>query len=137
MKNILVLKTSSDATINRLFSELRECHIDCLIASSEIEKYRNLFPKINFIDIHREGFYDIESELIYEISLKNYDEMYITLSGTVGHNYGNVMELIIQFNCKKNYFYNCNGEKTLIPKYNSIKTFACMCLIKLFEFRYR
>lgn len=136
MKNVLVLKTSSDSTLNRLFEELSDAKIDCLIASSELHKYKKLFPQINFIDIHKEGFYDISQDLIVEIAAKKYDELYITLSGAVGHNFGNVMELIIQFNSTKSFFYNCNGERIQIPKSNFIKDFFCMCYIKMIELLY-
>lgn len=121
MKKILVFKTSVDTTIKRLFYDLGKEYIDCLIPSSHIERYKSTYPYINFIDICQEGFYDLPSEVISMISMKSYDQVYITLSGIKGYNYGNVMEIVAKVDFTEAFFYNCNGDKIIIPKQNIIK----------------
>lgn len=130
MGHILIFKTSTDATMKRLISELDKQEIDCLIQSSQIGRYNAEYPYINFIDICQEGFYDLPLEIIDRISSKLYDQVYVTFSGIKGHNYGNVMELVCKVNYKHAFFYNCNGDKTEIPKKNLIKDTLCSLYIK-------
>lgn len=136
MENILVLKTSADATMKRLFHDLKEENIDCLIQSSQIERYQAEYPNVHFIDIYQEGFYDLPYDVISEVSGKIYDQLCVTLSGVMGHNYGNVMELVSKINFKKAFFYNCNGDKTEIPKPDLIKDTLCRAYIKIISFIY-
>lgn len=136
MNNILVLKTSTDATMKRLFHDLKEENIDCLIQSSQMERYRTEYPKVRFIDIRQEGFYELPSDVISEVSGKTYDQLYVTFSGITGHNYGNVMELVSKVKFRKAFFYNCNGDKTEIPKPGLIKDTLCRAYIKVISFIY-
>ena len=51
MEKILVFKTSADATIQRLFSELEDGvnrSIDCLVQHSQVISYKQKYPFINF-----------------------------------------------------------------------------------------
>ncbi len=118
--------------MKRLFQELEELekNIDCLIQSSQIDRYKTEYPYINFIDIHQEGFYDVSFNVVHEMCQKTYDQVYITFSGIKGHNYGNVMELVSKVNFKKAFFYNCNGDKVVIPKKNALKDTLCWLYIK-------
>jgi len=125
LEKILIFKTSTDMTMKRLFHELREKDIDCLIQSSQINRYRIEYPYINFIDICQEGFYDLPFGIVDEMRQKIYDQVYITFSGIKGHNYGNVMELVSQMNFKRAFFYNCNGDRTEIPQANKVKDMIC------------
>lgn len=136
MEKILVFKTSTDATIKRLFQELGEKNIDCLIQSSQIGRYRTEYPHINFIDICQEGFYDLPPKVIAGVSERAYDQLYITFSGIKGHNYGNVMKLVNEMNFKSGFFYNCNGDRVEIPKRNIIKDAICRLYIGWIGFIY-
>lgn len=136
MEKILVFKTSADATIKRLFHELESRDIDCLIQSSQIARYKEEYPYVNFIDICQEGFYDLPGKVTEMISKKRYDQVYVTFSGIKGHNYGNVMELVSKVHFKKAFFYNCNGDRTEIPEQNVIKDRLCRVFIALVSFMY-
>lgn len=136
MQNILIFKTSSDNTMYRLFQELGKRNIDCLIQSSQMGRYQVKYPYINFIDIQQEGFYNLSSEIITQISSKVYAQLYVTFSGTKGYNYGNVMELVDMVNFKSAFFYNCNGDKVRIPKKNVIKDMLCRLYVKWIGFVY-
>ena len=136
MRAILIFKTSADTTITRLFRDLSNENIDCLIPSSQIERYRSRYPKINFIDICQEGFYDLPAKITDKISSKTYDQLYVTFSGIKGHNYGNVMELVSKVNYRSAFFYNCNGDMTAIPRPNKIKDMLCRGYIEVINFVY-
>lgn len=127
--DILVFKTSSDTTMFKLLEEIRGNNIDCFIQSSEIKRYADRYNNVNFIDIQGEGFYNISESIYNFISEKIYDEIYITFSGYVGHNYGNIIEILQKIRFRKAYFYNCDGERTCIPKQNVIKDFLCKVFI--------
>ena len=134
MKRILVFKTSSDSTMYRLFEEIIDGEIDCLIQSSQIRRYEGKYQNINFIDIKNEGFYDLPSAVLKEITKIKYDEIYITFSGTIGHNYGNVIEILQQTSFEKAFFYNCDGNRTSIPKPNVLKDSLCRVFIWIVQF---
>ena len=135
-KIILIFRTASDATMKRLFHELKNQNIDCLIQSSQFARYKKEYPSIHFIDICREGFYDLPDEVTKAIAEKEYDQLYVTFSGIKGHNYGNVMELVSKMRFKKAFFYNCNGDKVEIPKPNAIKDKLCRAYIAAVSFVY-
>lgn len=136
MEKILVFKTAADATMKRLFHDLESSDIDCLIQSSQITRYREEYPYINFIDICQEGFYDLPTDVIRMMTEKNYNQLYVTFSGIKGHNYGNVMELVSKVHFKKAFFYNCNGDKTEIPEQNVIKDKLYRAYIAFVSFVY-
>lgn len=136
MSSILIFKTSVDATVKRLIHELGEQEIDCLIQSSQVEKYEAEYPYINFIDILQESFYDLTREVTDRIVSKKYDKVFVTFSGINGHNYGNIMELVSKVNFKSAFFYNCDGDKTEIPRYKPLKDVICRLYIKWVGFRY-
>lgn len=71
-----------------------DCDIDCLIQTSQVERYKALYPNINFIDIQAEVFYDLASAVMDKVRHIRYEQLYVTLSGIVGHNYGNVMSIV-------------------------------------------
>lgn len=135
-RKILIFRTSIDATMENLFRELASKDIDCLIQSSQIDRYCTKYPYVNFVDIRQEGFYDLPVDVIDRISKKVYDELYVTFSGTNGHNYGNVMGLVGKVHFKKAFFYNCNGDKTEIPRPDLIKDMLCRAYIKFVDFIY-
>lgn len=122
--------------MEKLFFELKNRDIDCLIQSSQIERYREEYPYINFIDISQETFFNLPDEVIRRISENNYDQLYVTFSGIKGHNCGNVMGLVSKVHFRKAFFYNCNGDKTEIPKQNIIKDMLCKVYIILVSFVY-
>lgn len=134
---ILVLKTSSDTTIQKLFKELDgvgEKDIDCLIQSSQVDRYRKEYSDINFIDIHRERFDNISPEIMELISEKFYDRLYITFSGVNGYDFWNVIEYASKVCYRRAFFYNCNGEQAEIPRKNIIKETLVRLYIKWNDF---
>lgn len=136
--HILIFKTSADSTMNMLLEELNDldCDIDCLIQTSQIERYKTLYPKVNFIDIQAEGFYNLPSGVMNKVSQNKYEQLYVTLSGVVGHNYGNVMSIVSKIVYKEAFFYNCNGEKITIPSPNFLKDFICRVYIGFLDLIY-
>lgn len=136
MGDILVFRTSTDATMKRLFQDLGKEKIDCLIQSSQINKYKTKYSYINFIDIFQESFYDVPDEVVHMMCQKVYDQVYVTFSGTTGHNYGNVMELLSKMNYKSAFFYNCNGDKFEIHRKHILKDMICRLYIKWIGFFY-
>ena len=137
MARILVLRTSTDFTIMRLFKELDCDDVDCLIQSSQLQRYRDMFPNVRFIDIKSEGFYDIPYEIISSISNIVYDQIYIAFSGFVGHNYGNVVELVNQCSYRKLFFYNCDSEKIQAPQYGILEEKLILLYMKIVRMNIR
>ena len=138
MKNILVFKTSTDATMERLFHTLGDLgSIDCLIQASQIDRYRSIYPNVHFVDIEREGFYDLPTYVLEQIYGKEYDELYVTFSGISGYNYGNVMSIVEHVRSKACFFYNGNGERIAMPTMNRWKDFLLKCYIVLMDWIYR
>ena len=136
MKKILVLKTSTDATMHRLFEEIKDNEIVCLIQPSQIDRYRKRYPNIKFIDILKEGFYDLPEDVMLSINGIVFDELYVTYSGIVGHNYGNVMAIVDKIDRKKAFFYNINGDKVEIPVFGKMRNLICRLYIKMCELIY-
>lgn len=136
MEKILVFRTSTDATIKKLFHELEGKNIDCLVQHSQVDRYRAEYPHINFIDICQEGFYDLPAGVIHMIACQTYDQVYITFSDRDGYNYGNVLKLLEQINYRNAFFYNCNGDRMKIPKGNMIKDTLCRIYIDFTGFLY-
>lgn len=136
MQKVIVLKTSTDATIYRLFEEIKDNEIFCLIQSSQIDRYRKMYPDIKFIDIQKEGFYDLSEEVMLSIDGITFDELYVTYSGVVGHNYGNVLAIVDKINRKKAFFYNCNGNRVEMPVFSKMRNFLCRVFIKICELIY-
>ncbi len=136
MEKILVFKTSTDKTIKRLLDNLGDKAIDCLIQSSQLERYKALYPYIHFIDICQEGFYDLPCKVVDQITLTTYDQVYITFSDMEGYNYGNVLELLEKTTFRNACFYNCAGDKLAIPKQNIIRDTLCRIYIEFTGFLY-
>ena len=135
---VLVFRTSSDDTMRHLFMELGDEHaIDCLIQSSQFEQYRMQYPKINFIDIQQEVFVDLSKTLLDAISEKQYDRIYVTVSGVVAHNYGNVMQILACLKSRSSFFYNCHGKQIEIPQRNLWKDTFWSLYIHIVEWVYR
>lgn len=133
---VLVLKTSADATMQKLLNELcndTNKQIDCLIQSSQVIRYQKEYPDINFIDICKERFENLPSDVTSMVTNKKYDQLYITLSGINAYNFWNVMELVNKIRYKTAFFYNCNGVKMKIPRKNIIKDTLCKWYINWFR----
>lgn len=47
--------------------------IDCLIQISQIERYKTLYPKVNFIDIQAERFYGLRLGIMDKVSQNKYE----------------------------------------------------------------
>ena len=136
MKKVLIFRTSADGTFKRLYEEVKKNKVSCLIQSSKVERYKESYPDILLIDICQESFYDLPEKVYEQLACEEYDEVYITFSGIVGHNYGNVLEILKKIRYKKAFFYNCNGDKTEICKGNSIKYKLCRWYIKIIQLMY-
>ena len=140
--NILVLRTSVDRTIFHLFGELdKKNQIDCLIQSSQKERYEQVFPYIRFMDIRGEKFESIPMEVMQSIGKKTYGAVYIPLSGEHAYNFGNVIKIISELNYENAFFYNCNGKLSKIPKPNRsedlLMRIIIFCLDRWYRFRER
>lgn len=133
MEKVLVFKTSTDVTIQKLLHELAEGKnkdIDCLIQHSHVKRYQEKYPYIHFIDIQGERFESLSSEIMEKISEKSYDRVYVTLTGTNAYGFWNVMGIVSKVRFKKGFFYNCNEEKMKIPRKNIVKDTICRLYIK-------
>ena len=137
MKNILIFKTSADETVHRLLAELENENVFCLIQSDGYERFCQRYSKVHFIDIQKEGFYDLPKEVKDQMIGKRYDELYITFSGLTAHNYGNVLEVAAQCSFEVAYFYNCKGERIRIPAHHPLKEWLIRSYIRFVEFFYR
>ncbi|WP_026503800.1 hypothetical protein [Butyrivibrio sp. NC3005] len=131
---ILILKTSVDATFDNLIGDLcnKNHRIICLVPSSHYAKYKTKYSYVKLIDIKNEGFYDLPISVMKKLKNQKFDEVYITLSGVVGHNYGNVISILELLKFKKAFFYNSNGDRIEIPKQNLLFDFLCgfyICLL--------
>lgn len=118
-EQILIFRTSTDATIQKLIREIWEVgnkEIECLIQSSQIKRYGEEYPDIKFIDINGERFEELPLAVMNRITKKKYDRLYITLSGVKGYHFDNVVKIVSKIRVKYAFFYNCNGEKIRIPK---------------------
>ncbi len=130
---VLVIKASQDAMFNKLLHELIEDkeEIVCLLSASAYKSYKDRVKGVSLVDIKNEGFYDINESLLACLKKKTYKAVYITISGTVAHNFGNIIELLDNLSFEKAYFYNSNGDKIIIPKRNHFFDFICECYINL------
>lgn len=133
---ILIIKTSSDKTIKKLLEELVGCEVTGIIQEGLLQIYQGEYPTVKWIGIRDESFYEIDNELIKELSKNVFDEVYITLSGVVGHNMGSIIGIIENLRFKKAYFYNCNGNRVSIPKPNFLKDLICRVYINLAQLFY-
>lgn len=139
METVLILRASTDETIRKLINELKKSgnkEIDCLVQNSQFRRYKTDFLDINFIDIHRERFKDLPSEVMESINSKRYDSLYITLTGEKAYNFWNVIEVVSKVRFKKGFFYNCYGEKIEIPRINILKDTLCRLYIKWINYFY-
>ncbi len=118
MGKVLVFKSSANDTIIKLFGELSGQEVYCLIQDSQIEVFRNRFPGIKFINIEKEAFYDVAPSVLEIVSKISFEEVYVTFSGLEGFNYENVLSLVKELHYQKAFFYNANGDRTIIPKDN-------------------
>ena len=133
MEKVLIFKTASDNVMNQLFDKVsnENAEIDCLIQNSLIEQYKEKYENINFINIYKEGFYNVSSDVIDPIKSVCYNKIFIPLTGAHGHNFGNIIDIITQLSFKNGYFYNCNGELIEIPQYGFWQDWLCRCYIRL------
>lgn len=72
---VLIFKTSTDSTMNMLLEKLNDldCDINCLIQTSQIERYKVLYFKVNFIDIQAERFDGLLSGVMDKVSQNKYE----------------------------------------------------------------
>lgn len=135
LKRIIVLRTSTDDIMCRLFEEIKDNEIFCMIASSQIDRYREMYPNIKFIDIQRERFYDLPPEVLSNVNRMTFNELYVTLPDIVGYYYENVMAVVDRINWRKAFFYNCNGDRVEIP--GKMRSFIYRVYIRICELIYR
>lgn len=129
---ILVIKASTDTTVQRLFGELDKIEnkeMECLIQHSQFDRYQKMYPYINFVDIRKERFENLPICVINKISKKRYDKLFVTLTGVHVYHFWNVMELVNRIHFRQAFFYNCNGEKLQIPKKRILKDLLCKAYI--------
>ncbi len=123
MKNFLILNTASENVTFNLFKEL--CSEDaekyCLIQSSKLDKYQSRYKDIQFIDICKEGFYDISENILNNIKKYHFDIVYIPTTSVRATNFGNILEIINKLNYEKIIFFNCDGEKSTVNKMGKLQ----------------
>lgn len=139
MEKVLIFKTASDAIMERLFTELqsKECEKICLIQTSLKDIFQKKYPEISFIDIQKEGFYDIPNEVMQPIQETKLDKIYIPTTGVRATNFGNIMELCNKLCYKELIFYNSNGEKNIVRKKGASAEWLIKIYIGLIEHLYR
>ncbi len=138
MSSVLVLKTSGDETMERLFAALGNEHeIDCLLPSDQVDKYCSLYPKIHFIDIQQDGFYELKDGLPVDIEKKQYDRLYVTLTGKTGYHFENVLQFVKKIRSRYACFYNSDGEELVIPPPNFMKDFFWRAYIMIINWKYQ
>lgn len=139
MDKVLVFKTASDAIMERLFTELqaKECEKICLIQTSLKDIFQKKYPEISFIDIQKEGFYEIKSEVLQPVQKMKLDRIYIPTTGVRATNFGNIMELCNKFCYEELIFYNSNGEESIVRKKGAFVEWLIKIYIGLIELLYR
>lgn len=132
MGKVLILKTSTDETVQKLIAELKKngvYKIECLVQSSQYRKYQADYPDIDFIDICGERFENLPLDVIKLISSKWYSSLYITLTGEKAWNFWNVIDIVGGVHFRRGYFYNCNGKKREFSGKNILKDAICRLYI--------
>ena len=139
MDKVLVFKTASDAIMERLFTELqsKECEKICLIQTSLKEIFQKKYPEISFIDIKKEGFYDISDEVLQSVEETKLDKIYIPTTGVRATNFGNIMEICNKLCYKELIFYNSNGEESVVKKKGVFIEWLINIYIRLIELLYK
>ena len=136
-RQVLVLRTSNDRTMQVLFKKLINCNIYCLVQTDNVHRLNSEYPDITFIDIRRPSFYDIPEYVLEQVISNNYDEVYILLSGIHGYNYGNVMDILRKCTYVNGWFFNGNGECILIPRFNLIHKLLIGLYVKIVNLVYK
>lgn len=135
MKKILIFKTASENVMNQLFNDLDTDCVDkyCLIQSSSVDNYTVKYPKLNLIDIHQEGFYNLSEKVLQEIKMYFFDIIYIPTTSTRANNFGNILEIIVQLNYRQIVFFNCNGEISVVKKKSKLQEKLISVYINLID----
>lgn len=139
MGKVLILKTSTDETVQKLIAELKKNgvnEIECLVQSSQYRKYQTDYPDIDFIDICGERFENLSLDIIESISSKWYSSLYITLTGERAYNFWNVIEIVYKVHFRRGFFYNCNGKKRRFSEKDILKDAMCRFYIRWSDFFY-
>lgn len=139
MEKVLIFKTASDAIMERLFTELqsKECEKICLIQTSLKEIFQKKYPEISFIDIQKEGFYDIPDEILQPVQEMNLKKIYIPTTGVRATNFGNIIELCNKICYKELVFFNSNGEESVVKKKGVFIEWLINIYIRLIELLYK
>lgn len=139
MDNILIFKTASDSVLDKLLEELssKKQRKYCIIQSSLINIYSQKYKDIQFIDIQKEGFYDISRDVLKVIKNISFTEVYIPTTGPRAMNFGNILEIVEQLNYRKIIFYSCNGGKNIINKKSKLEEKMIRLYIYLIHLIYR
>lgn len=135
MDNVLVFKTAVDFVTDGLFDFLgsKDIKIYCCIQSSSISRYSAMYPNVHFIDIKRDGFYDIPEDVIAYLQKIAFEKIYIPTTNVKAYNFGNVIELVDRLDYKIIEFYNCKGESCIIYKMSKIKEYCIKIYIKILK----
>lgn len=139
MEKVLIFKTASDAIMERLFTELQslQCEKICLIQTSLKDIYQKKYPYILFIDIEKEGFYEIPKEVLLLVQKMKINKIYIPTTGVRAINFGNIIELCNKLCYKELIFYNSNGEESIVRKKGAFVEWLIKIYIGLIELLYR
>lgn len=139
MEKILILKTASDIIVDNLLEKLLHQNNEkiCMIQTSARAKFEKKYPNVKFIDIKKEGFYEIADEILQPIQKMKFERIYIPTTGTRANNFGNILKLCNELNFKELFFYNSNGEGNIVKKKTAFTEWMIKNYIELIEFFYK
>ena len=133
MKTIVILKTSSDKVFKELLAKLalETQKKYCLIQSNIVQKYKGLYPEIEYIPIGNQGFHNVDDDIIMEFRKMEIDTIYIPITKKKAYNFSNVMRVIKHWHFNKIIFYNSETDKYILKKKSYVKQIIYFFYIKL------
>lgn len=118
MKNILIIRSASMATMDKLINYLKENNknqnVYCLIQKGSMKTFKEKYLHIKYIE-KEDGFFKYE-EFKHNLYLKNtlnsinFDDIYIPSSYIDFPNFQDTFMIASKINCKKYILFNMDGE---------------------------
>ena len=134
--NVLVFKTAADSVMYQLFERIKkEENIICLIQSDALEIYQSRYPNIQFIDIEKEGFYNVTPNILEKVGNMKFDKIILVSSGARFHDFQNILDIVEKLDYETLIFYNNSGEMRELKK-KKVNDWFYRILISIFESLY-
>ena len=138
MGKVLVLKTAADIVVDKLISGIQDREkVACLIQTSKVKEYKEKYPNVEFLDIQKEMFWELQDNILNEIKTERYKCIYIPCTDEHAVQFKNVMDIVIQLSFERICFVNCNMERHWVQPKGMLKGFAAMLCIRYFRWLYR